>query len=247
MKIITLNTWGGKIKEPLISFIDFHKDQIDIFCFQEVFHDAIEKTQDNFDGVHRDLFNEIKSLLPNHEGYFCPTIGDYFGLATFIKKDIGVKASGDITISDNLSHDVKSGYHSRKALWHDIDLGGKQFSVLNVHGLWNGKGKTDTPERIEQSNRIRNFMDSVKGSQIVCGDFNLLPGTESLSILAKGMQDLIKINNVASTRTSFYTRAETAGKFADYIFASPEIKVIDFKVLPDEVSDHAALFVEINL
>ena len=33
--------------------------------------------------------------------------------------------------------------------------------------------------------------------------------------------------------------------FADYIFVSKDIKVKDFKVLPDEVSDHLALSIEI--
>ena len=36
MRLITLNTWCGIIKEPLRSFIEKHKDNTDIFCFQEV-------------------------------------------------------------------------------------------------------------------------------------------------------------------------------------------------------------------
>ena len=247
MKLITLNTWGGKVRNPLLKFIESRKSEVDVFCLQEIFHDAKEKTSGDFDGAHLELFNEIKSLLPNHNGYFCPTVDDYYGIATFIKKDKPIKATGDITIYDNPDYDGKGGSHSRKALWHEIELGDRKLSILNVHGLWNGNGKTDTPERTEQSKRIRNFIDSVKGSQIVCGDFNLLPETESLSILSYGMQDLVRAYNISSTRTSFYARAETSGNFADYIFVSPDIKVTDFKVLSDEVSDHAALFVEVDL
>ncbi len=230
-----------------MSFVKKHGNNVDIFCFQEIYHDAADKTKGDFDGAHLDLFNEIKSLLPNHNGYFCPNVGDYYGIATFIRKDLYIEASGDITIYDNPEYDGKGGNHSRKALWHEIGINGKQLSILNVHGLWNGKGKTDTPERNEQSRRIRDFMNSIKGSQIICGDFNLLPETESLSILAEGMQDLVKMNNVTSTRTSFYTRSETSGKFADYIFASLDIRVLSFAVCEEEVSDHAALFVEIDL
>ncbi len=244
MKIITLNTWGGKIKEPLISFLKTHKDT-DVFCFQEVFHDAAKKTRGDFGDAHFDLYNEMQSLLPEMSGYFCPTVDDYYGIATFVRKSLVVQASGDITIYDNPEYSGQGGNHNRKAFWVEVDYGGRAISVLNVHGLWNGNGKTDTPDRIEQSKRIRNFMDSVKDGQIICGDFNLLPETESLFILEQGMQNLIKEYNITSTRTSFYTRAETSGKFADYIFASPDIKIIDFAVLPDEVSDHTALFVEI--
>ena len=56
------------------------------------------------------------------------------------------------------------------------------------------------------------------------------------------MKNLIKEYNIQSTRTSLYEKSE---KFADYVFVSPEIVVKDFKLLPDEVSDHLALFLEI--
>ncbi|OGZ48935.1 MAG: hypothetical protein A3G60_01890 [Candidatus Ryanbacteria bacterium RIFCSPLOWO2_12_FULL_47_9c] len=42
MKLVSLNTWTGKIFEPLIEFITVHKDA-DIFCFQEIFRTPIGK------------------------------------------------------------------------------------------------------------------------------------------------------------------------------------------------------------
>ncbi|MGL6035657.1 MAG: hypothetical protein ACRC0B_00600 [Legionella sp.] len=39
MKLITLNIWGGYIRNPLLEFIHEHKD-IDIFCLQEVYNNA---------------------------------------------------------------------------------------------------------------------------------------------------------------------------------------------------------------
>ena len=33
-------------------------------------------------------------------------------------------------------------------------------------------------------------------------------------------------------------------KFADYTFVIPEIKVNEFKMLPDEVSDHLAMYLD---
>jgi endonuclease/exonuclease/phosphatase family metal-dependent hydrolase len=57
-----------------------------------------------------------------------------------------------------------------------------------------------------------------------------------------GMRNLITEYGVTSTRTSLYTKTEE--RFADYIFVSKDIEVKDFKVLPDVVSDHAALLLE---
>jgi endonuclease/exonuclease/phosphatase family metal-dependent hydrolase len=76
----------------------------------------------------------------------------------------------------------------------------------------------------------------------LCGDFNLPPNTKSLAMFEEfGLRNLISEYKINSTRTSFYTKEE---KFADYIFVSNGIKVNDFSVLPDEVSDHAPLFID---
>lgn len=245
MKIITLNTWGGRIKEPLLKFIEENND-IDVFCFQEIWHEAEGKVEEEWKWVNSTLFSDISSILSNHNGYFCPTVDDYYGIATFIKKDFKIKASGDIDIYINEQYNGGAN-HSRKMLWVEIENNEKMVSVLNVHGLWNGQGKTDTPDRITQSKNIREFMDSVKGLQVLCGDFNLLPETESLKILENGMQNLVKDYNIQTTRTSLYERSETSGKFADYVFVSPELKVNHFEVMSDEVSDHCALLVEVDI
>ena len=112
---------------------------------------------------------------------------------------------------------------------------------MNVHGLWNGNGKTDSPERIKQSQKIREFIDSEEAPKILCGDLNLRPDTESVKILGKGLHNLIQIHNITSTRTSLYPKEE---RFADYIFTSPEIPINAFQVLEAEVSDHSPLLID---
>lgn len=74
-------------------------------------------------------------------------------------------------------------------------------------------------------------------------DLNVLPETESLKILEKDLKNLIKEYNITSTRSSLYPKEN---KFADYVLVSPEIKVLDFKVLPDTISDHAPFYLEIR-
>ena len=85
-------------------------------------------------------------------------------------------------------------------------------------------------------------MKTLSNPYVMCGDFNLLPNTQSIKKLEDfGLRNLIKENNITSTRTSFYTKTE---KFADYALLSDEIDIKDFKVLPDEVSDHSPLYLE---
>lgn len=119
----------------------------------------------------------------------------------------------------------------------------KLFTAANLHGLWNGQGETDTEDRLRQSQKVRAFLDTQEGAKILCGDFSLLPDTKSLVILTEDMVDLVKEHGVTLTRSLYYTKPE---KFADYILMSPDLTVIDFKMLQDAVSDHLPLTVEIK-
>lgn len=241
MKLITLNTWGGHVHKELLEFFKENQDT-DIFCLQEIYKGAkTEKMDPEFMQDALDLYSDIEKTLLNHKGYFRPHIEDWYGLAIFVKKEIEIKREGDIFIYDTEYNGA--GNHSRNLHYIEVEHNGKAVTIANVHGLWNGKGKTDSPERILQSHKIKEFMDSVAGEKILCGDFNLRPDTESVRILEQGMMNLIKEYSVESTRTSLYLKPE---KHADYIFTSPSIKVVDFKVLEDEVSDHAALYLEFN-
>jgi len=110
---------------------------------------------------------------------------------------------------------------------------------MNFHGLWNGMGKGDSDDRLLQSDRVIHFLKTKSHPLVLCGDFNLLPTTKSLKKFEDfGLRNLIAEYGITSTRTSFYKKPE---KFADYAFVSSEVILKSFQVLPDEVSDHAAL------
>lgn len=240
---MTLNIWGGHVKNPLLDFINTHQ-KTDIFCLQEVYKNAPHKFSTDDKEASLDIFSDIQKLLPDHRGFFKPIIEDWYGICLFIKNEINIKDEGDIRIYENPNYLGRGPTHSRILQWIECSFNQKNFTILNIHGLWNGQGKTDAPERIEQSRRIRKFMDKTTTPIILCGDFNLRPETESMGILNLGMTNLIQIHNITSTRTSLYSKAE---KFADYILTSPGITIRNFKVLPDEVSDHAPLLLDFDL
>ena len=242
MKLITLNIWGGHVYDPLLSFIRDNQDT-DIFCFQEVYHNAQQKISIEDRPVSLQIFAELQALLPQHTGFFRPVVDGVFGISTFVKNSVDVRKEGEISIHINPNYVGKGPTHSRNLQWLECRIRNQIFTILNVHGLWNGMGKTDTPERIAQSRRIRQFMDTIHHPKILCGDFNLKPDTESLRILEKDMTNLVKTHQVSSTRTSLYPKPE---RFADYILLSPEISLNKFEVLKAEVSDHAPLFIDIQ-
>lgn len=243
MKIITLNTWSGVVLDPLMNFFQQYQD-VDVFCLQEIYKDAVDKDDSHpYLDMKLDIFQRIESKLQDtHIGYFRPAYKDFYGLATFVKKDLAVQEEGDVVIYENNNAEQR-GRHGRNLQYVRTKYKEQNLLIANVHGLWNGMGKTDTDERISQSQKIKEFLSKQLEPIILVGDFNLNPDTKSLAIVSEGFRDLIREYNITSTRTSLYTKE---GKFADYAFVSPNIEVRDFKVLPEEVSDHAALYLEID-
>ncbi|MFN8770380.1 MAG: endonuclease/exonuclease/phosphatase family protein [Neisseriaceae bacterium] len=240
MKIISLNMWSGHVGKPLFDFINSCRE-IDIFCFQEVYYNAERKISTDDKEVNLNLFSELQLLLPNHQGLFRPVVDNIYGICMFVNKKIKIIGEGEVNIYNNPNYIGNGPTHSRNLQWLDFCYGDKNYFIMNIHGLWNGMGKTDTVIRINQANIIKNFMKTINKPKVICGDFNLRPDTKSIEIIGEGMKDLIDLYKIKSTRTKFYEKDE---KFADYIFISPEIIVNDFKVLSDEVSDHAPLYLD---
>lgn len=168
-------------------------------------------------------------------------------MALFVKKDIEVKDFGEVFIHqsakerDSYSYEDE-GNHPRNIQYATLKRNDEVITVLNFHGLWTGAGKSDTRSRIAQSEKIIDLMSHIETPKVLCGDFNLEPDTKSVALIeGVGMVNLVREHGVTSTRTSFYKKPI---RFADYIFVEG-VTTEGFKVLPDEVSDHAALEVSV--
>ncbi len=251
MKLIYLNIWGAKLYEPFIEFVKKHSSEIDVFCFQEVFSTNTDKKISN--GIRTNIFQELERVLSEYQGYFASTqdnvdirgpvdFANSFGLAIFIKKSIKVEECDDVFVHGRRNgQTIGAQTMGRNLQYITFNSNNKKYTIANFHGIWTGQGKGDTDERIKQSESIKKFLDGIENDTVLGGDFNLLPNTQSLEIVREGRRDLIEKYNITSTRSGYYDRSE---KMADYVFASPGIKINDFKVLPDEVSDHLALYLD---
>jgi len=247
MKLISLNIWAGRVFKPLLKYISDHAHDTDIFCFQEVFDTPTSRKV--VSKLYRaNIFSELQKVLPNHTGYFAPAQDGFgmkgqvinfqisWGLALFVRKSLTVNEVGEIYIRGHRNSRGKDATTMPRNLQYATITANKiDYTVANFHGLWNGRGKTDTDERLEQSRKVKKFLDTMSGKRILCGDFNLSPDTKSLGILEKGLVNLIKENGIFSTRSSLYTKQN---KFADYMLVSPEVVVEKFNVPNIEISDH---------
>ena len=163
---------------------------------------------------------------------------------TLVAKRFEVLESGDVFVHRERGYVPEGdiGHHARNVQFVTVSTRRGPVSVMNFHGLWNGRGKGDSDDRLAQSRRLLDFLAGRSLPFVLCGDFNLAPDTTSLKMLEEaGLRNLVAEFGVASTRTRLNTRPE---RFADYVFVSEGVEVLAFRVLPDEVSDHAPLQLE---
>ncbi len=106
MKIITLNTWGGRAgHQLLLDFFKSHND-VDIFCLQEIWSAPYSHLDGhNAGGVALDhsiiltqALQEISNQLPNHIPYFKPHFLENYGLLMLVKNSISVLEDGDVFV-----------------------------------------------------------------------------------------------------------------------------------------------------
>lgn len=241
MQLMTLNIWGGHVYEPLLTFIEKHQ-HIDVFCLQEVYHNAPYKISTDDRTLCLTIFQELADLLPEHQGFFRPIVNNIYGIGMFVKNTLKIVDEGEVCIYHNPDYPGQGPTHSRILQWLQCQTPTQSYTVINVHGLWNGRGKTDSPERLQQSIAIKGFIDKLQTPVILCGDLNLRPDTQCLALLEQNLMNLIMTHQITSTRTSLYPKEE---KFADYILVSKDLTIEHFSVLPDEVSDHAPLLLKL--
>lgn len=268
-KLETLNTWGGRIYEPLMDHVEREaRDGVDIFCFQEVCDTPEDRTycrpitdehlskavSDEYP-ARADLYKQLKNRLPDFAGFYRSTQDgidftgpvDYelhFGLASFVRNRLPVQSEGDVFVFRD--HNSQIGENcatmGRNMQYVQFTHNDRPVTVANLHGLWHPEGKGDVPDRIRQSQKIVQFLGNMQGDVILVGDLNMRPDTQSIAMLEQsGLRNLVTEYGVQSTRSSFYTKSEKLGSF---ILTSEGIEVANFDTVKEDVSDHLALQLE---
>lgn len=227
MKILFLNAWQGNISTIKDFILDQSRDT-DVFCFQE---SLTPKSQ---------IF--CLDYLTDYQHFFDQKVineHDRFANSTFVKKSLTVSQVATIG-TGNLEVGI--------GLFTQINLSGQNINICNVHGHARPGDKQDTPSRLQQSKLIIDFMKNISGPKIVGGDFNLDRDINSTRLFEKnGYLSLIKEFNITNTRNEISWQDYSLDQrqhFADHLFVSPDLKIIDFSVPYNEVSDHLPLLLE---
>lgn len=232
MKVVFYNVYDLTIDgEGLAEYLVGLKDSVDVFCFQE----ARESTQN----LCKKLFPERKSVVLGK----VTSTNDQFSQGTYISPHLDFKT---VRVVAEYKMDLGLAIHT------EVISENGTLHLVNVHGLpYPGLcHKMDTPERLEHSKQIIDYLAKLEGPKVIGGDFNLLPETESVKMFERaGYLDLIKDFGIKTTRNkvalSKYPGTEMY--FCDYVFVSPDVQVSTFDVPYNEHSDHLPLVLDILL
>lgn len=227
MKIMFLNAWWGTTGDILWNYLHEEAKTKDIFCFMETGDEFVTKCNEilpNYTSV------SMNKKVINEEDH---------SISVYVKKGDGILKSEEI---------LKEDEYIGAAFFTEINSSNKIINIASVHGVAQPGDKLDNPKRIEQSQKIIDFMAKIDGPKLIGGDFNLDKETESVKVFEKnGYRNLIKEFGIEMTRNHLSWDLHPHKQlWADYLFVSPEVKVKSFEVPQNEVSDHLPLVVEIE-
>ncbi|MEO5627299.1 MAG: endonuclease/exonuclease/phosphatase family protein [Candidatus Saccharimonadales bacterium] len=246
MKLITINTWQGRLQRNLDAFIK--DEQADLICMQELCS-AEELTNNAAAWTQFATLQTLQRSSSLEYNYFSPTNSyDLMG------EEVGF---GNGILSRQPMSDVKTiftcgEYHKvtaanfvsnvRNAQIVQILVGKDLVWVVNYHAHWepNPKG---TEASLARMKKFATALQNLSGPLIVVGDFNVTATSDSLRYLkeALSIRSLTEESGIQSTMSNALTPWEVA---CDHILVNDQIEVKSFSVDNRLVSDHKALIME---
>ncbi|ADB33002.1 Endonuclease/exonuclease/phosphatase [Kribbella flavida DSM 17836] len=264
MRIVSVNAWGGAMFDEFVPWLE--TVGADVLCLQEVTRTPGAAGWTRFEDGERslpqraNLFQDVRDLRPTDQALMVvsdtgPVTVDSgarlrqdFGVATFVGETFPVVGTHTSFVHgeyvDHVDWTIEDRPRAALATRVVDRTEGRAVTVIQLHGLRDPAGKHDTPARKTQAERLADLVEHAASPGdliVVCGDLNLLPGSETFAVLDKlGLTDLV---GTADTRTSIYPKPT---RHASYLLVSDPGAVKTFEAPPHpEVSDHRPLILDL--
>lgn len=251
LKVLTYNvhSFGNEITGfSAKEFADImNKEEVDVACFQEY--------RGNGDFTGKDLYDTYSKTFPY----------------SYIPEEKSQAIYSRYPIKQ--SQIIEFPNTNNSAIWVDLDINGMTIRVINVHmqttsfdrmrsKAAQARGARDEEReeeiyleytdnlkenmirRTEQAKLISSLVSATEYPVILCGDFNDTPGTFTYETLKRNLKDgfITAGEGYAATYRGFYNLLRI-----DYLFHSPLLEGIKYRVMPYDMSDHNPVYLEVGL
>ncbi len=239
MKILQLNVWMGKIEGNLRRFLE--QNDFDLICMQEVM--ASDDTATHLSRLCFDRDQIISaSRLPY--SFFSPNwrsrLADgHLMLGNLILSRFPFTSTTTEFTSGSFQDDMILGEKVGNNLNLQIVEFENGLTVVNHHGFWRPNPIGDQ-ETIAAFEHVANLVRPLSGPLVMAGDFNIIHDSPAFRPL-DFLRDLTDEYHIETTLSGIKVADPVA---CDHILVNDQIKIQDFQVLPDLVSDHLAVVAE---
>lgn len=242
MKLLQLNTWAGRLKHQMYEM--FENVQPDIACLQETisfppgklgFMASVQEYQEKAGFPHTYFSPGFHFAYMNHTAGYGNTILSKYPIS--FQKTLFTYGS----YIENF--DIAADKYDMRLLQHvTIETPEGPVQILNHHGYHNHAHKNGDDETMRQCKEIIDYIKTLDGKIILCGDFNLSPHSESLEQINAELKNLSIQARLKTTRNNLTSKTEVC----DYIFVNDAVRVKKFEMLEAIASDHNALMLDFS-
>jgi len=253
--LLQLNIYGGMYWEELLPYLT--TNDFDIIHLQElVGANTLTGKLNSKRDVYAELLKKLQHIYDSELAIaqrYTSSPFAYMGNATFFKKTFSLIEKKEITISTYggaFPSDSKS-FESvgRKILHLILKIDNKNVSFINTHLAW-AKTPKEEPHQTEQGKKVIEYLQSIPHPFVFSGDFNLDPQQQTIqniNKLARNLTEEFKVSNTLNPRTHRAKELFPPGVAVDYIYITGDLKIKDFAVIQEDISDHFGLTAEIEI
>lgn len=247
VKILQINTWGGRIKDGLSNFIS--EGNYDVVCMQEAswgkgsesdfltaFIDTVDKIkeQGKFDFDFRSPHYGITLL----DGKACYEAGNTILSKIPFKKTEEKVLLGEYILADSLPNYEKAvNDHQYTAQKVVLENG---LALFNYHGYWI-KDPLGNEKSVECMKEVADMIKDEELPKVLCGDLNVISSAPCMREL-DFLTDLTAKHDLKTTLRNIRFKKDVP---CDHILISDNLSYENFQVISAPVSDHMALSIEI--
>jgi len=240
ISILQWNVWFKESADNILE--ELKRFDADIVCLQEL-------TKDSLVNPGRDLEAEIASL--GYQPAYALTIDrSHHQMGNGIFSKFSILSERQVYVQHEEPGSTDFSRENRIYQEVTLDIPHRNLTIGTVHLSY-----TDTfVETKSKNDEFTKFLSAIKPNKenfVVTGDFNALPVSSYLSRISKQLQhagpDFTEATWTTKPFEHYDFAADSLDYRLDYVFTTPDVKVVESKVLQTEFSDHLPILVTIEL